>query len=72
METILKMLNVLAWITVVWTGIVVAGKVISHLTYRGSLRQKLDTIEGKKITFLHNLIYWFIAFIISLSYLIAK
>lgn len=72
METIIKMLNVLAWITVIWAGIVLVIKQVLHIKYQSSYEKHIDRIEGRKITFLHNSMYWFIAFIISLVYLIVK
>ena len=72
METIIKMLNVLAWITVIWSSGVFIFKCLTYYLYQGSLEQLKDKIEGVKRDFFANLVAWTAAFIVSLVYLIVK
>lgn len=72
METLIKMLNILAWIAVVVCPIFVVGTILAQKSYEGSLRKAMDAMKGYEIDYTANTLKFVAVFVIALVYLIAK
>lgn len=72
METLLKMLDIIAWIAVVVCPIFVVAAFLAQKSYEGSLRQSIDVMNGYEIDYTANTLKFVVGTILALVYLVAK
>lgn len=72
METLEKMLNVIAWILVIVNPILIGAKIWLQFKYNDSLEEKIDNLNGYTSNYTHNVKRLLIVFVLCLIYLIVK
>lgn len=72
METLIRMINIFAWIAVFFCPLIAIVKFILHVSYTDSLEEKIDHLNGVQGTYLHKFWWFVLGFVVSLVYLIAK
>lgn len=72
METLEKMINVFAWITLVGCPILIALKIWLQSRYENSLEKTMDNLNGLTGSYSHGIPRLFLFFIIALVFLIVK
>lgn len=72
METLEKMLNVIAWILVIVNPILIGAKIWLQTKYNDSLDEKIDNLNGYTSNYTYNVKRLLIVFVLCLIYLIVK
>ena len=72
METLIKMINIFAWIAVIGCPIMVIVKIYMQSQYENSLEKMVDRLKGYDATYMKGVGKLLLVFVIALVYLIAK
>ena len=72
METIVKMINVFAWIAVIILPIIIFLKAYFQVQYKGSVEELFDKLQNRETSYSHNNFQLLLLFIVALVYLIVK
>lgn len=71
MEILLKMLTPLAWIVTIFCYAIMLLKIVLEISYALSIRYTLDKIRGLSVTYLGNIVWYWIFGTIALVYLLS-